>query len=334
MTLQGKQTLTAVIIGQDCAGCRLDHFLVSQLADTSRSRIQQLIAQEKVLVDGKSAKASLLLRGGEQIEIVGDVERPPMHAMPEDILLDVVYEDDDLAVVNKPAGMMVHAGAGATDDERNRGTLVNALLHRFGALSGVGGELRPGIVHRLDKETSGLIVVAKNDVAHRKLSAEFSGRRVHKTYIALVHGWLKADKGTISSPISRDAIRRIRMTTRRTGGREAITKYVVQQRIESDFGKFTLLKVKIETGRTHQIRVHMASLGHPVVGDALYGAPREIRGKSGPTISLSRNFLHSAELQFEHPQSGELLTFSSPVPELLVEFLRRLEPNLSAEKRL
>jgi 23S rRNA pseudouridine1911/1915/1917 synthase len=334
MTLQGKQTLTAVIIGQDCAGCRLDHFLVSQLADTSRSRIQQLIAQEKVLVDGKSAKASLLLRGGEQIDIVGEVERPPMHAMPEDILLDVVYEDDDLAVVNKPAGMMVHAGAGATDDERNRGTLVNALLHRFGALSGVGGELRPGIVHRLDKETSGLIVVAKNDVAHRKLSAEFSGRRVHKTYIALVHGWLKVDKGTISSPISRDAIRRIRMTTRRTGGREAITRYVVQQRIESDFGKFTLLKVKIETGRTHQIRVHMASLGHPVVGDALYGAPREIRGKSGPAISLSRNFLHSAELQFEHPRTGEQVSLSSPVPELLVEFLRRLESNLSAEKRL
>ena len=134
----------------------------------------------------------------------------------------------DLAVVNKPAGMMVHAGAGATDDERNRGTLVNALLHRFGALSGVGGELRPGIVHRLDKETSGLIVVAKNDLAHRKLSAEFSGRKVKKTYIALVHGWLKTDKGTISSPISRDAIRRIRMTTRRSGGREAITKYFVR----------------------------------------------------------------------------------------------------------
>jgi 23S rRNA pseudouridine1911/1915/1917 synthase len=157
---------------------------------------------------------------------------------------------------------------------------------------------------------------------------------VHKTYIALVHGWLKVDKGTISSPISRDAIRRIRMTTRRTGGREAITRYVVQQRIESDFGKFTLLKVKIETGRTHQIRVHMASLGHPVVGDALYGAPREIRGKSGPAISLSRNFLHSAELQFEHPRTGEQVSLSSPVPELLVEFLRRLEPNLSAEKRL
>lgn len=323
------ETKTKFVVGADHAGRRLDHFLVSQLRDSSRSRIQQLIAQEKALVDGKSAKASLLLRGGEQIEITGEVDRPPLRAIAEEIPLDVVYEDDDLALVNKPAGMMVHAGAGATDDERNRGTLVNALLHRFGALSGVGGELRPGIVHRLDKETSGLIVVAKNDIAHRKLSAEFSGRKVKKTYIALVHGKLKADKGTISSPISRDAIRRVRMTTRRSGGREAITKYVVEQRIESDFGKFTLLKVKIETGRTHQIRVHMASLGHPVVGDALYGAPREIRGRSGPTLSLSRNFLHSAELQFEHPSSGELLSFSSSLPEPLAEFLHRLNPSLS-----
>ena len=334
MTVQEKRQLTIFTVGPEHAGRRLDHFLVSKIAETSRSRIQQLISQEKILVDGNPAKASLLLRGGEHIEIVGKVERPPLRAMAEEILLDVLFEDDDLAVVNKPAGMMVHAGAGATDDERNRGTLVNALLHRFGALSGLGGELRPGIVHRLDKETSGLIVVAKNDLSHRKLSAEFSGRRVHKTYIALVHGWLKADKGTISSPISRDAIRRIRMTTRRIGGREAITKYVVQQRIESDFGKFTLLKIQIETGRTHQIRVHMASLGHPVVGDALYGAPREIRGKSGPAISLSRNFLHSAELQFEHPRSGEPLSFSSPVPEPLGEFLSRLGPGLSTEKRL
>jgi len=321
-------------VGSEYAGRRLDHFLVSQIADTSRSRIQQLISQEKVLIDGKPARASLQLRGGEQIEIVGEVDRPPLRAIAEEIPLDVIYEDDDLAVVNKPAGMMVHAGAGATDDERNRGTLVNALLHRFVMLSGVGGELRPGIVHRLDKETSGLIVVAKNDAAHRKLSTEFSGRKVRKTYVALVHGWPKADKGTISSPISRDAIRRIRMTTRRSGGREAITKYVVEQRIESDFGKFTLLKVKIETGRTHQIRVHMASLGHPVVGDALYGAPREIRGKSGPTISLSRNFLHSAELEFEHPKTGELLSFSSLIPEPLMEFLRRVSPNPSTQKRL
>jgi len=308
--------------------------LVSQLAETSRSRIQQLISQEKVLVDGKPAKASLHLRGGERVEIVGEVERPPLRAIAEEIPLDIIYEDDDLAVVNKPAGMMVHAGAGTTDDQRNRGTLVNALLHRFGALSGVGGELRPGIVHRLDKETSGLIVVAKNDTAHRKLGAEFSGRKVKKTYIALVHGWLKNDHGTISSPISRDAIRRIRMTTRRSGGREAVTKYDVERRIQSDFGKFTLVKIKIETGRTHQIRVHMASLGHPVAGDTLYGAPREIRAKSGTSISLPRNFLHSAELQFEHPRSGELLSFSSPIPEALTEFLRDLELNRATEKRL
>lgn len=334
MTLQERPHLTSFTITPEYTGRRLDHFLVSQLPDNSRSWIQQLIAQKKVLVDGKPAKASLLLRGGEQVEIVGEVERPPLRAIAEEIPLDVVYEDDDLAVVNKPAGMMVHAGAGATDDERNRGTLVNALLHRFGALSGVGGELRPGIVHRLDKDTSGLIVVAKNDTAHRKLGAEFAGRKVKKTYVALVHGWLANNQGTISSAISRDAIRRIRMTTRRSGGREAITKYVVQQRIESEFGKFTLLSVKIETGRTHQIRVHMASLGHPVVGDALYGAPHEIRGKSGPTISLSRNFLHSAELQFEHPRSGELLSFSSPVPEPLTKFLRDLGPNRSPEKRL
>jgi 23S rRNA pseudouridine1911/1915/1917 synthase len=328
------ETKINFVVGPEHAGRRLDHFLVSQLPESSRSRIQQLIAQEKILIDGKSAKASLLLRGGEQIEILGEVERPLLRAIAEEIPLVIIYEDDDLAVVDKPSGMMVHAGAGATDDDRNRGTLVNALLHRFGALSGVGGELRPGIVHRLDKETSGLIVVAKNDAAHRKLGAEFSERKVKKTYIALVHGSVKNDQGTISSPISRDAIRRIRMTTRRSGGREAVTKYSATRRIKSDFGKFTLLKVKIETGRTHQIRVHMASLGHPVVGDALYGAPREIRGKSGPAISLSRNFLHSAELQFEHPRTGELLSFTSPIPETLVEFLARLDPRASIQNRL
>jgi 23S rRNA pseudouridine1911/1915/1917 synthase len=220
--------------------------------------------------------------------------------------------------------MMVHAGAGATDDERNRGTLVNALLHRFRTLSNVGGELRPGIVHRLDKETSGLIVVAKNDVAHRKLAAEFSGRRVKKTYIALVHGWPKKDRGTIASSISRDAVRRTRMTTRRSGGREAITHYEVQRRIESRYGKFALLELKIDTGRTHQIRVHMSSLGHPVVGDTLYGAPREISGKAGPAISLQRNFLHAAALQFAHPRTRETLSFSIPLPEQLAEFLRGL----------
>jgi len=308
----------------DDAGRRLDQFLVSHLPDVSRARVQELIAQEKVLVNGATSKASLKLRGNETIAILGPAERAPLKAMAEDIPLDIVYEDDDLAVINKPAGMMVHAGAGATDDDRNRGTLVNALVHRFGQLSGVGGELRPGIVHRLDKETSGLLVVAKNDSANRKLANEFSSRRVKKTYIALVHGWPKQDHGTISAPISRDAIRRIRMTTRRSGGREAVTHYDVERRIDSHYGKFTLLKLRIETGRTHQIRVHMASIGHAVVGDKLYGAPAEIRSKSFPALSLNRNFLHSAELQFTHPRTAEPLSFSSPLPPELQEFLQKV----------
>src|SRR6266404_5115790 len=295
------------------AGKRLDQFLAVKIPDVSRARVQQLIEQHQVLVNDSEAKPSLRLRGSETIRVLGRAQLEPLRAIPEDIALDLVYGDDDLAIVNKPAGMMVHAGAGATEDERNRGTLVNALLHRFGTLSAVGGELRPGIVHRLDRATSGLMVVAKNDVAHRKLATEFSGRRVTKTYLALVQGWLKNDRGTVASSISRDAIRRTRMTTRRSGGREAVTHFAVERRIESDFGKFTLLKLTIDTGRTHQIRVHTASLGHPVVGDTLYGAPREIRPKSGKPVSLDRNLLHAAELQFVHPRTGEVLAFSRPI---------------------
>jgi 23S rRNA pseudouridine1911/1915/1917 synthase len=306
------------------AGKRLDQFLVSHIADTSRARVQQLINEKKVVVNDAAPKASLRLRGGERIAILGDVTAPPLRAMAEEIPLDIVYEDDDLAVVNKAAGMMVHAGAGATDDERNRGTLVNALLHRFGQLSGVGGELRPGIVHRLDKATSGLIVVAKNDEAHRKLAAQFARRAVKKTYIALVHGWVKQDRGTISSSISRDRVRRTRMTTKRAGGREAVTHYAVQQRIDSKYGKFTLLEVRIDTGRTHQIRVHLSSLRHPVVGDTLYGAPREMSAKNDAGISLPRNFLHAAALQLQHPRSGEALSFARALPEELQDLLEKI----------
>src|SRR5262249_24735060 len=176
--------------------------------------------------------------------------------------------------------------------------------------------------------------VAKNDVAHRALAEQFSGRRVKKTYIALVHGWLKQDGGTISSAIQRDAVRRTRMTTRRSGGREAITRYEVHQRHESLFGKFTLLRIEIATGRTHQIRVHMASLGHPVVGDALYGAPREIRGHATGNLSLSRNFLHAAEIQFAHPRTGGSLHFAAPVPDALTRFVQQLEPPLPSGKKL
>src|SRR5271165_5374534 len=211
-----------IVVTSDAAGQRLDQFLTTQIPDVSRARVQQLLVQEMALVNGAVAKPSLRLRGGEQITVSGDPQIAPLRAIAEDIPLDIVYEDGDLAVVNKPAGMMVHAGAGATDDERNRGTLVNALLHRFGNLSEAGGELRPGIVHRLDKETSGLIVVAKNDIAHRKLANQFSGRQVKKRYVALVHGWPPTDTGSINSEISRDAVRRIRMTTRRGGGRAAV----------------------------------------------------------------------------------------------------------------
>ncbi len=313
-----------IVVTLDDAGKRLDQFLVGQIADTSRARVQQLIEQEKILVNDDAVKASLRLRGGERISILGDVKSSPLRAMAEEIPLDIVYEDHDLAVVNKAAGMMVHAGAGATEDERNRGTLVNALLHRFEQLSGVGGDLRPGIVHRLDKATSGLIVVAKNDEAHRKLAAQFARRVVKKTYIALVHGWMKQDRGTISSSISRDRMRRTRMTTKRSGGREAITHYTVQQRIDSKYGKFTLLELRIDTGRTHQIRVHLASLRHPIVGDTLYGAPRELSAKNEADISLARNFLHAAALQLQHPRTGEALSFTRPLPEELQDFLEKI----------
>ena len=316
------------------AGKRLDQFLVSRLDGVSRARVQELIAAEKVLVDDAAAKASLKLRGGESISVLGHAERPPLRAMAEDIPLDIRYEDNDLAIINKPAGMMVHAGAGPTESDHNRGTLVNALLHHFASLSGIGGELRPGIVHRLDKETSGLIVVAKNDEAHRKLAAQFAAREVKKKYIALVHGWVKRDEGTITQSISRDRVHRTRMTTRHPGGREAVTHYYVMRRLETGFGKFALVDVKIDTGRTHQIRVHMKSLGHPVVGDTLYGAPRIIlqspakRGKSAdapPELSLNRNFLHAAELELHHPRTGEKISRKSELPPELQKFLTTLD---------
>ena len=333
MTHLDESALQQITATSEDAGKRLDQFLVTQIADTSRARVQQLIEEKKVLVDGKAAKASYKLRGTEQIEIIGEVQLPPLRAIAEEIPLEIVYEDDDLIVVNKPAGMMVHAGAGATEDARNRGTLVNALLHRFQSLSEVGGDLRPGIVHRLDRQTSGLMIVAKNDVAHRKLATAFSSRRVHKTYLALVQGWMKEAKGTISAAISRDRIRRTRMTTKLSGGREAISHYRVRERFETAYGKFSLVEIKIETGRTHQIRVHMASLGHPVVGDTLYGAAGELkppapRVKSAnavPVLSLPRNFLHAAELRFTHPKTGEPLSFSRPLPPELISFVEQLK---------
>src|SRR6476469_8680340 len=265
-----------LLVPVDASCRRLDQWLVSRLPDVSRVRIQQLIEQKKILLNGKTPKPSMKLRGGEEIVITGEVELPPLKAFAEDIPLDVIYEDESIAVINKPAGMSVHAGSGK-GEAGNRGTMVNALRHRFNQLSEIGGELRPGIVHRLDKETSGLALVAKSDVAHRKLAEQFARREVKKKYIALVHGWPRMTKGTINAAISRDMVRRARMTTRRTSksrpGRDALTHWQVTKQIEGAFGKFALLEVRIETGRTHQIRVHLSSIGHPVVGDTLYGAP-------------------------------------------------------------
>jgi 23S rRNA pseudouridine1911/1915/1917 synthase len=331
-----------VYVASEARGRRLDQWLAAKLPDVSRVRVQQLIRQSKIRVDGETPKPSLRLRGGEQIVVSGPVELPAIKATAQDIPLDVVYEDADIAVINKPAGMSVHAGSGK-GRARSQGTLVNALLHRFRTLSQTGGELRPGIVHRLDKETSGLLVVAKTDAAHRELARQFSERKVKKIYTALVHGWMRQPHGTVNAPISRDPVRRARMTARRSrpsasggkpgskapgkAGRTAITHWKVLQQVEGKHGKFSLLEIKIETGRTHQIRVHMASIGHPVAGDTLYGAPRKLASnrRAEEAASLDRNFLHSSTLQFEHPTNKTLLEFRQSLPVDLKAFFRGVE---------
>jgi 23S rRNA pseudouridine1911/1915/1917 synthase len=320
---------TTHTVPPEAAGQRLDAWLATQLENVSRARVQLLLSESKVLVNGAPAKPSLKLRGGESVEILGEPTPPPLRATPEDIPLDIVYEDADLSVVNKPASMMVHAGSGATDDARNRGTLVNALLSHYQQLSTTGGPLRPGIVHRLDKQTSGLILVAKDDSTHRKLGEMFSQRQVAKTYLALLHGHLKKDDTTVTLPIARDVIRRTRMTTRRADGRTAISHFRVLERITSPYGPFTLVQVRIETGRTHQIRVHAQSLGHPVVGDTLYGAPHLIPNLT-PDLQLNRNFLHAAHLSLTHPQTRKPLDIDAPLPEELEKFLKAIHADAPA----
>ncbi len=314
----------------EAAGLRLDQYIARAISDISRARVQLLIENNQVRVNGSPAKPKQKLLGGEAIEIEGTPHPPPLRAFPEDIPLKILHEDKHLAIIDKPAGMTVHAGSGATPpgaeaiDERNHGTLVNALLHHFEKLSEAGGSLRPGIVHRLDKQTSGIILVAKDDSTHRKLSEMFARRDLEKTYIALVHGSIKRDNITIDLPIGRDLVRRTRMTTRRSaeseGVRNAISHVRVLERIASPFGPFSLVEVQIETGRTHQIRVHLQSLGHPVVGDTLYGAPHQV-GKPPHILSLDRNFLHATHLAFNHPQTGKPMQIDSPLPTELQQFL-------------
>ncbi|MBI4164995.1 MAG: RluA family pseudouridine synthase [Acidobacteria bacterium] len=296
------------------AGKRLDVFLAARLDDWSRSQIQDLIRRGLVMVGSRPArKAGEIVAAGGLVSV--RLERQEMRATPEALPLSIVYEDEDLVVVDKPAGMVVHVGAGVKS-----GTLVNALLHHVGSLSAAGGALRPGIVHRLDKMTSGLVIVAKNDATHRALAAQFKSREIHKTYLALVHGRVSKDSGEIARPVGRDPVRRVRMRAGGLTSRDALTRYRVVKR----FPHFTLLEAMPLTGRTHQIRVHLASIGHPVVGDTLYGAPGKLRlnGKEEPT--LERTFLHAAALQFSHPRSRESLALISPLPSQLEDFLAHL----------
>jgi len=284
-------------------GKRLDHYLREQLPEYSRSRLQSWIKDGHVRVNSVAAKASLLLRGGENVE-VSPAALPPLAATPEDLPIEILYQDDAVIAVNKPAGLVVHAGAGT-----HSGTLVNRLVHHFGSLSHVGGDLRPGIVHRLDRVTSGVLLVAGTDSAHRALAAQFAGRTVEKTYLALVQGRVRGETGRIVKPVARDPVRRTRMTARLDHGREALTEYRVLERFEG----FTYLEVRIGTGRTHQIRAHLTSLGHPVAGDRVYGA------RAG-----ERTFLHAWRIVFVSPATGAQVSVEAPLPPDLEQWLNSL----------
>ena len=305
-------------VAAEDSGSRLDAYLAARIKDWSRARIQRLIEDGDVLVNGRTAKSSYKLRADDEIE----VELTPLASTaftPEDIPLDIVYEDDELIVVNKPAGLVVHPAAGIS-----AGTLANALAYHFHQLSTRGGAVRPGIVHRLDKDTSGLIVVAKSEAAHENLADQFRAREVFKSYVALAHGRVEQESGRIEEPIARDPRNRTRMSVVR-GGRPALTLYRVRRR----YTRFTLLDVEIKTGRTHQIRVHLQWLKHPVVGDVVYGGGRD---KTVPDAqlrarinALNRQFLHAEQLAFRHPRTNEMLHLTTPLPPPLAKFLEDLE---------
>ncbi|HKW90184.1 MAG TPA: RluA family pseudouridine synthase [Candidatus Acidoferrales bacterium] len=304
-------------VAQDESGQRLDHFLSTHLAELSRTRLQTLIDHGRVRVDGAARKRSHRVDAGQTVTVDIPAPRPP-RTEPEAIPLEILYEDADVVVVNKPAGMVVHPGAGV-----KHGTLVNALLHKYGSqsqLSSIGGEGRPGIVHRLDKETSGALLVARNDAAHRALAEQFSRREIAKTYLALVHGKISGESGRIELPVARDLHRRTRMTTRRKEGRTARTDW----RLRLCLPGFTLVEADLHTGRTHQIRVHFSAVGHPVVGDTLYGAPRQPKAGAKGLMPLERNFLHAARLRFRHPRSMKEIEVRAPLPGELCDYLRRI----------
>ena len=301
------------IITPDDAGMRLDQFISSQLPEESRSQIQNWIRKGGAMVGGAMVKTGYRLRPGENVSL--EISwTPPPKPFSEEIPLDVIYEDADIAVINKPAGMACHAGAGLQS-----GTLVNALLYRMGHID-AGDPERPGIVHRLDKFTSGAIITAKNNFSHRRLARQFKSREIKKEYIALVHGVPSSPSGTIDIEIGRDPNNRKKMSVRARHKRNAVTHYAVKE----NFGFAALLDIRIETGRTHQIRVHLTAKGHPVVGDFLYGGNRD-KNLPAPIAKMveemHRPFLHSAGVEFTHPRSGEKLAIQASLPEELQKLL-------------
>jgi 23S rRNA pseudouridine1911/1915/1917 synthase len=291
-------------------GQRLDIFLSQSDAAISRSHVKCVIEEGDVLVNGKAPKVSQHLKEGDVIILT---QRPPIEAtaLPQDMLLNIVYEDEAIIVINKPAGMVVHPAPGNPDN-----TLVNALLFHCHDLSGIGGVLRPGIVHRLDKDTSGLIVAAKSDDAHRQLSAQFEKHDVHKKYLALVWGDVKGNTGEIVLPVGRHANNRKKMSTKSKRGKDALTLWKARER----YGVATLLEVEIKTGRTHQIRVHLSDRGYPVIGDQVYGNSAKINTVKDPLLKakikeFNRQALHAAQLSFIHPQKGERVVFTADMPQ-------------------
>jgi len=298
------------------AGKRLDVFLVTYQPELSRSHIQKLIDQGAVLVDGQVRKANYKLHGGETVSLVIP-EAEPVSVEPENIPLDVLYEDKDIIVINKPRGMVVHPAAGV-----HTGTLVNALLYHCHDLSGINGEIRPGIVHRLDKDTSGVLVCAKNDVAHLDLAEQISTKTAHRVYRAIVHGNIKEEAGIIKGDIGRHPTDRKKMAIVRENGKPAVTHFKVLER----FGEYTLVECRLETGRTHQIRVHMTSIGHPLVNDPKYG-PK----KSSP-FAIKGQALHSLSLTLNHPVTKEEMTFTAPLPQDMEKILTGLRNKMAKIK--
>lgn len=297
-----------LIVEEQDQGVRLDKYLSTAMDDCSRSRAQQLIDQEAVRIDDLPVKNSYKVKAGDEIEVTLPDEEA-LEAQPQEMALDVVYEDHDVIVINKPKGLVVHPGPGNPDH-----TLVNGLLWHCHDLSGINGVLRPGIVHRIDKDTSGLLMVAKNDQAHNSLSQQLQEHSITRRYQAIVYHNIKEDEGTIDAPIGRDPKNRLRNAINYEHGKPAVTHYKVMER----FGKFTWIEAQLETGRTHQIRVHMASIKHPLLGDSLYGPASNREG-------AARQMLHAGILGFEHPATGEYMEFQSPLPEDFEKVLNRLQ---------